>query len=92
MQLVVTAGGAVQALVDQLLPYMAITAEGGEEYAALVSECLVDAAGGQPHGLGQFADRSRIIAALGKNPQRLVKRCVHIEFARAAAQLRRNFQ
>ncbi len=62
------------ACIQHAATHRAIAVEGCEEYSALVLESLVDAAGGQAHRLGQFADRRSVIAALGKDLQRLVQR------------------
>jgi len=81
-----TAGcGLRHACVQKAATNSAVSVEGCEEYTALVLEGLVDAAGGKAHGFGKFADRRGMIAALGKHLQRLVERCVAIEFARSAA-------
>ena len=76
--------GGVRHLPKLLVAQRHIAVEGGQENRPLVLERLVDAAGGEPHGADQVADRRGVVAMLAKYPDRLIERLVDMEFARAS--------
>jgi len=55
-----------------------------QEQAALVAECLIEAAARQPGALGQILDRGAVIAAQAKHLGRVAQRVVQIELAGTA--------